>query len=149
MATYFDSKESVFTLYDGAAIQLDLSRYLTSIDGLPGPRELIDVTPLNASGHAFIPSLENVVITIEMNWSDDANDSAYGAPDVLLEGMRKATAVRLFEYGPEGKTTGEVKYSGNCWLRNYQITSRLGSQITCRAELQVDGTVTRAVTAFA
>jgi len=149
MATYWDSKESVFTLYDGAATQLDLSRYLTSIDGLPGPRELIDVTPLNATGHAFIPSLENAVITLELQWSDDADDGAYGAPDVLLEGMRKATAVRLFEYGPEGKVTGDVKYSGNVWLRNYQITSRLGSQITCRAELQVDGVVTRAVTAFA
>lgn len=149
MATYFDSRVSVFTLYDGASLQLDLSRYLTSIDGLPGPRELLDVTPLSASGHAFIPSLENVKITIEMNWSDDANDSAYGAPDVLLEGARRATAVRLFEYGPEGKVTGMVKYSGNCWLTNYQITSRVGSQVTCRAELQVDGTVARAVTAFA
>ena len=149
MATYFDSKESVFTLHDGSATQLDLSRYLTSIDGLPGPRELIDVTPLNASGHAFIPSLENVVITIEMQWSDDAVSGQYGAPDVLLEGMRSATAVRAFEYGPEGRVTGDVKYTGNCWLRNYQITSRVGSQVTCRAELQVDGTVSRAVTAFA
>ena len=149
MATYFDSRVSVFTLYDGSATQMNLSRYLTSIDGLPGPRELIDVTPLSASGHAFIPSLENVVITIELQWSDDADDGSDAAPDVLLEGMRKATAVRLFEYGPEGKTTGDVKYSDNCWLRNYQITIRVGSQVTCRAEFQVNGTVTRAVSAFA
>jgi len=117
----------------------DLSPYLVSIDGLPGPRELIDVTPLSATGHAFIPSLENVVVTLELHWSDDAGVG----PDIVIESLRDYTTALHFDYGPEGRATGDVKYSGTCWVRNYQITSQVGSQVKARAELQVEGVVTR------
>mgnify|MGYP001587382477 CR=1 FL=1 len=50
--------------------------------------------------------------------------------------------MRAWDYGPEGKTTGDVKYSGNCWVRSYTIVSRVGDVVKARVELQVDG-VTR------
>lgn len=117
----------------------DLSSYISSIDGLPGPRELIEVTALGDSGRTWIPGLENSVITLEFQWSEDTTRG----PDTVLGVLRTHTSAVHFDYGPEGKATGDVKYYGTCWVRNFQITSRVGGQVTARAELQVNGAVTR------
>lgn len=39
-----------------------------------------------------------------------------------------ATAVD-FEYGPEGSTSGDVKYSGTCWVLSYDLRNRVGSRV--------------------
>ena len=134
----FPSRDSIFQINDGTTLQ-DISPYVVSIDGLPGPRELADVTALGATGRAFYPTLENVVVTLELLWSDDASVGS----DTVFGAIRDDTAVRAWDYGPEGKTTGDVKYSGNCWVRSYTIVSRVGDVVKARVELQVDGVVTR------
>ena len=48
---FFDSKTSVFQITDTAASLRDLSAYITAINGLPGPRNLLDVTTLADSGN--------------------------------------------------------------------------------------------------
>lgn len=136
---FFDSQESVFLLDDTGSTQRDLSPYITSIDGLPGPRELSEATALGDGGRKFHPSLENVVITLELMWSDDASVG----PDTVLGPLRTHSSAVDFEYGPEGQTSGDIKYSGTCWVRNYKITSRVGSLVMATAELQVNGQVTR------
>ena len=117
----------------------DLTPYIVSIDGLPGERELIDVTALGDAGRKFIPGLENIVITLELRWSDDAG----GGPDTVLGPLRTHTAAVHFNYGPEGRATGDIKYSGTCWVRNYTAPSRTGAEVSARCELQVDGQVSR------
>ena len=135
----FDSQQSVFQITDTGASLRDITPYVVSIDGLPGPRELAEATSLNDTGRKFYPTLENVVITLELLWSDDANVGS----DTVLGPLRTHSAAVAFDYGPEGKTGGDVKYSGNAWVRDYRITSRVGNMVTARCELQVNGTVTR------
>ena len=132
----FDSKNSIFQINDGSSLR-DISPYLVSIDGLPGPKELVDVTALGATGRAWQPGLENVVITLELNWSDDA----LVGPDTVLRLVRALTAATAWDYGPEGSGSGAQKYSGTCWYRNFTIQSRVGDWIRARAELQVEGAV--------
>ena len=135
----FDSQQSVFQITDTGASLRDITPYIVSIDGLPGPRELAEATSLNDTGRKFYPTLENVVITLELLWSDDANVGS----DTVLGPLRTHSAAVAFDYGPEGKTGGDVKYSGNAWVRDYRITSRVGNMVTARCELQVNGTITR------
>lgn len=135
----FDSQQSVFQITDTGSTLRDITPYIVSIDGLPGPRELAEATTLNDSGRKFYPTLENVVITLELLWSDDANVGS----DTVLGPLRTHNAAMAFDYGPEGKSGGDIKYSGNAWVRNYQITSRVGNMVAARCELQVNGTVTR------
>jgi hypothetical protein len=134
-----DSQQSVFQITDTGAQLRDITPYVVSIDGLPGPRELAEATTLNDTGRKFYPTLENVVITLELLWSDDASVGS----DTVLGPLRTHNAAVAFDYGPEGKSVGDIKYSGDAWVRNYQITSRVGNMVTSRCELQVNGTITR------
>ncbi len=135
---FFDSEISIFQINDGTL--RDISPYITSIDGLPGVRDLNIATALGDGGEKFLPSLERVINILGLMWSDDA----LVGPDTVFGGtLRGRAVVSAFEYGPEGKVNPDVKYSGNCWVRDYSITSRVGNMVTARVELKVDGTVSR------
>jgi len=136
----FDSGQSVFQITDVTPGQLrDITPYIVAIDGLPGPRELAEATTLGDTGRMFYPILENAVITLELLWSDDGSIGS----DTVLGPLRTHTAAVAFDYGPEGKAQGDIKYSGDAWVRDYRILSRVGQMVTARCELQVNGTVSR------
>lgn len=137
--TLHDSKESFFEIEDTGTTLRDMSGYLVAVDGLPGPRELNDASVLSSSGRQWHPTLEAGVITLELLWDETASTG----PDAVFGPLRTHTVATTFSYGPQGNTASEIKYSGECWVRNYQITSRVGSIVTARVELNVDGVVTR------
>lgn len=136
---FFDSQVSKFLINDTADAERDISPYITGIDGLPGPRELNEATTLNQPGAKWHPTLERVTITLDLLYSVDA----LVGTDTVLGPLRTHTAARAFKYGPHGNTAGFVKYSGSAWVRNYVIVSRVGSILTARCELNVDGAVAR------
>ena len=133
----YDSQLSVFKITDTSAQERDISDYIVSIEGLPGVRELSEATTLNRSGRHWHPSLENVVITLELVYSEDASVGT----DTVLGPLRTHTAAVAFKYYPRG-TSGKY-YSGNTWVRDYRVITRVGSIVTARCELQVQGTVAR------
>lgn len=133
---FYDSSSSTFQLDDTGGTQRNLSAYVTAIRGLPGPRNLNDVTSLSDSGRKSIPGLEDVQFSVDFLW----DDTATSGPDVVLSGVRTHTAAVDFEYSPEGTTV----YSGTCWITSYEINSQVGSQVTATANFQVEGTVSRA-----
>lgn len=136
---FVDSQESAFLIDDIGAESRDLSPYIVSIDGLPGPRGLSDATALGAGGRKWHPSLEDVVFNLELMWSDDDDVG----PDTVLGPLRTHTAAVDFNYGPEGATADDIKYYGTCWVRNFKITTRVGNLVMAAAELQVNGKVSR------
>lgn len=139
---FFDSQSSYFAFDQtvGGAL-VSMGAFISEISGLPGPRNLNDVTALGDAGAKFIPGLENVTITISGHFDDSAAGS--GGPDVIFGIHRTGTATGTFEYGPKGNTSGFVRYTGEAWVSNFEETSRVGSQVTYTVTLQVDGTVTR------
>lgn len=137
--TKFNSKDSVFLLEDSGGTDRDLSAYITSIDGLPGPREMQDSTTLADDGRKHEAGLENATITLELVW----DDTATSGPDVVLSGLRGDNTERGFQYGPKGSTTGFMRYTGNMKLAEYRITSRVGEIVRATATLNVQGVVTR------
>ena len=137
--TLYDSQQSVFQITDTGAQLRDITPYIVAIDGLPGPRELSEATSLNDSSRKFYPILENAVITLELLWSDDALVGS----DTVLGLLRTHGAAVAWDYGPEGKTGGDIKYSGTAWVRDYRILSRVGQMVTSRCELLVNSIVSR------
>jgi hypothetical protein len=137
MTVLFDAKNSAFQLNDGSSLR-DISPYITSVEGLPGAAELLDVTAFGATGRAWAKGMENVTFVVEGWWSDDASVG----PDTVLRLVRALTAATAFDYGPEGKTQGKQKISGTCWLRNYSTSSPIGNYVRFRAEFQVEGVIT-------
>ena len=137
---FFNSKISTFELYETGGPQRDISVDINEISGLPGQRNLSEVTALPDTGTKWIPGLENVQITLAGLFSDTTGAGG----DALLGVLRTATAAVDFEYGPEGNSAGDMMYTGTCWVTDYQITSRVGNTVAWRATLQVEGVVTRA-----
>jgi hypothetical protein len=137
--TFFDSKASRFLIDDTGGTQRDLSPYITEIHGLPGPRPLNEITALGDSGARFIPGLEDVAFTIGGYF----DNTAASGPDAVLGSLRTHDSAVDFEYGPEGATSGDIKYSGACWISSYDLRSRVGNLVEWAALLQVQGTVTR------
>ena len=135
---FFDSQSSFFQLDTTAGAQVDLSSVITEISGLPGPRNLNDVTALGDAGRKSIPGLEDVTISL----SGISDDKVAGKLDVLMGPLRVHTSAVDFEYWPEGNGNGDAYY-GTCWVENYEITSRVGSHITWSATLRVEGIVNR------
>ena len=138
---FFDSKVSKFLIDDTGSVQRDLSLYVTEIRGLPGPRTLNEVTALGDSGVRFIPGLEDVTIAL----SGMFDDTSTSGPEAVLGPLRTHTSAVDFEYGPKGSSTGNVKYSGTCWVVSYELRSRVGSLVEWSVTLQVEGTVTKGV----
>lgn len=136
---FFDSRVSKFLIDDTVGTQRDLSAYIADVQGLPGPRNLNEVTALGDSGAKFIPGLEDVAIAL----SGIFDDTATTGPDAVLGPLRTHSSAVDFEYGPEGSATGDIKYSGTCWVLTYELRSRVGSRVEWTAALQVEGAVTR------
>lgn len=136
---FFDSKASKFLIDDTGSVQRDLSAFVTDVRGLPGPRSLNEVTALGDSGAKFIPGLEDVSITL----SGIFDNTATSGPDAVLGALRSHSSAVDFEYGPEGSGSGDIKYSGTCWVLSYELRSRVGNRVEWSAALQVEGTVTR------
>ena len=104
----FDSKTAVFAVTDTGATSRNLSAYITSIDGLPGARNLNEATALGDSGATFYPGLENVTISLAGHYDDTSTTG----PEAVLGPLRTHTAATAFAYGPKGSTSGFLKYSG-------------------------------------
>jgi hypothetical protein len=133
----FDTKTSVFTITSSTASTENISSYITSIDGLPGRRELTDVTTFGSAGHRWNPSLENAEFTIDVLYSEDATVGT----DTIFGPMRTSTTTRVFYYYP-GISTGAY-YTGNCWLDDYPIVGKVGDSVRARVHCKVDNGITR------
>jgi hypothetical protein len=133
----WDSGLSVFKITDTGSSERDISDYVVAVDGLPGPRELNEATTLNQTGRKWHPTLQNGAFSLELVYSEDANVGS----DTVLGPLRTHTAAVAFKYYPRG-TSGKL-YSGNAWVRDYKITTRVGALVLARCDLQVNGVVTR------
>lgn len=133
---FVHGKSSHFAIDDaGGGSLTTISSYVDSVEGLPGEREMADVTALGDGGHKNIPGLENASFTVGGSW-DSTLDGYMGA-------LVDATATATFNYGPAGNGSGAVKYSGECWVTSYTVSSPVGDKVSWTANIQVDGTVTR------
>ena len=73
--------------------------------------------------------------------------SAAAANDItnVLDGILGQEASVSFEYGPEGEVTGRKRYSGECYLVTYDISSPYNDMVATSGEFVVTGTVTSGV----
>lgn len=137
--SFIHGKNSYFQIDDSSGTLRVLSGFIDNVSGLPGGRELADVTALGAVGHGFIPGLQNPKVTISGHYDPTTTTG----PQAVLSGLAlTATATATFNYGPEGSTAGMVKMTGECWCESYVVTSSATNKVSWTATLQVDGGVT-------
>lgn len=133
-------KDSVFAVDDTSGTLRTISSFVDNVSGLPGSRDLSEVTAFGDQGAKNIPGLVNTSFSISGHWDPTQTTG----PDAVLGGLMAAqTATSTFEYGPGGSTTGKIKYTGECWLTSYTAESSVSDKVSFSAEFQVDGVVTR------
>lgn len=139
MAVYH-GKDTAFSLEDSAASTLRiLDDQLNSVE-FSRQNDTHDTTVFTREGHTFVAGLTNGTITISGFWDKTASTGSATVLDSLM-GLDNTTM--LFEYGPEGRTSLQVKYSGECILASLDYSSPVADLVTFTATLQITGDVTK------
>lgn len=132
-------RSTVFKLDDSGGTLRDLSAFLTSVD-FPQAVDIPDTTAFGDTARK-----RGVVGLKDNNFSFSGmfDPTAITGPDAILSGALGTANTVSFEYGPEGGTTGKVKYSGEGRLTSYDLSSPVDGICTFSANGVVDGAVTR------
>ena len=136
---FIDGTGSRFRIADTSGTLRDLSSYITEVRGLPGGRALNDVTALGDSGARFKPAGEQVAFTLRGIFDDTP---VVGA-DAVMGALRYHNSATPFEYAPSGFADSKALYTGECWIKSYELLSHAGEPVSWQATLQVEGAVSR------
>ena len=132
MPTFVHGKSTFFSIDDTGGSVRDISDTLTSVD-FPETIDTAETTAFGATSKSYIVGLRDATISVSGLW--DATVDGY------FIGTEPAT--RSFVFGPAGNTSGYVKYSGECILTSYSVSSPVADVDTFSADFQVTANVTR------
>ena len=132
MPTFVHGKSTFFSVDDTGGTVRDISDTLTSVD-FPETIDTAETTAFGATSKSYIVGLRDATISVSGLW--DATVDGY------FIGTEPAT--RSFVFGPAGNTSGYVKYSGECILTSYSVSSPVADVDTFSADFQVTANVTR------
>ena len=127
-------KDTAVKLDNGAGALTDITAFLNSA-GLEQLAEVAETTVFGDSNKTFIPGLKDASVSMEGRFDPTV--------DLILSDDLGASATKTVEYGPEGATTGKIKYSAEAILTSYSIDNPVDDVATFSAELQLTGVVTR------
>jgi hypothetical protein len=111
----------------------DISTYCNT-QSLDKVRDLAETSTFGSTDKTHIAGMRGHTISIAGPWDPTLDGVMNGADD---------GAVVAFVMGPEGNVGGDVQYSGNCLISNYNWTAPVGSEASWSASFTVTGTVTR------
>lgn len=122
---------------DAASTLRDISPFVNSTNYSP-TQDSHDDTTYGATGHTFRGGLTNGTITINGMWDKTASTGS----ETVLSGLLGVKTPWPWEFGPEGKTTGKVKKTGNGILTAYQVSAPVADLVTFSATIQISGPIT-------
>jgi hypothetical protein len=131
--TFTHGSKAVFKISDSIPTVRDISNVLKTAN-LKRTADTADTSAMGSSAKSFIPGLLDATLSID------------GFCDVTTAGYIASVlgAITPFEFGPEGTTTGNEKYTGNAIVNDLEINADVGSAVSIKGTLQVTGGVTRA-----
>jgi len=125
----FQHGKNAFLSIDGT----DISAY-TNSQSLNRMKDNFETTTFGNNDKTFIAGLREYDLSIGGPW-DPALDLVMSTADDNASGV--------FIFGPEGNTSGDVRYSGNAFIANYNVDSPVGGGVTWTATFKPSGAVTR------
>lgn len=139
MPTFRHGKNTAFKLDNSSNTLVDIS---TSCDNISFPRTIdtADTSAFGTSAKTYVVGLSDSKITVGGKF-DATTDAQIAAVIAAIDAGTLASAT--FEYGPEGTTTGRVRYTGECLVSSYQVSGQVSDMVPFSLELQVTGAVTR------
>jgi hypothetical protein len=136
MPTFTHGKATVFKVDNSSGSLTTISDVLTDVS-FPQTIETAETTSFGSNAKTYIVGLSDATISISGNFDTTV--------DTHLSAVLGQAATLSFEYGPEGSTAGDAKYTGECLMTSYEKSGAVGDVVTFSAEFQVTGAVTRGV----
>jgi hypothetical protein len=134
MPTFTHGKSTVFKIDDSGGTLRDISNTLTDVS-FPRSVDTAETSSFGDSAKTYLVGLSDATISVSGNFD--------ATVDGFLAGVIGLATPLEFEYGPEGSTAPDVKYTGTCFLTSYEKSGAIGDVVTYSAEFQVTGAVTR------
>ena len=131
---FVHGKDSSFKLDNASGSLTDISSFVNNVD-FPETADVAETSVLGASNKTYLVGLKDATIGLT-GFFDATADAIFGA-------VIGQSATLSFEYSPEGTASGKIKYSGECILTNYALSSPVGDVVAYSGDLQVSGAVTR------
>jgi predicted secreted protein len=112
----------------------DLSSYCSDV-GLPRSIETAETTAFGKAAKTYIVGLTDGTISASGKWDSTA--------DGVIAPLVGASSLVTYEVGPEGSSSGKVKYSGSAIITSYEVSAPVGDAVTFTLQLQCSDTITR------
>lgn len=127
-------KKLVLWVDNAAGALTNISTYVTRV-GFPRTVDVAEVSVVGKDDKDYLPGQRDGRLSFEGKWDPtvDAHLSAIWGQDATVS----------VEYGPEGGTTGKIKYSFEAILISYEPGGGIDDATNWTAELQKSGAVTR------
>jgi hypothetical protein len=134
MPTFRHGKNAVFKVDNSGGSLTDISNTLNSVS-FPREIETLETTSFGSSNRSYVVGFQDATISIEGSF--DATVDAH------LAGILGQEASVSIEYGPEGSTSPNVKYTAEAFMTSYESSAGVGDIVTFSAEFQITGAITR------
>ena len=134
MPTFRHGKSTVFKVDNAAGTLTDISNTLTDVS-FPQSVDTAETSAFGSSAKSYVVGLSDATLSVSGNYD--------ATVDAQLAAVLGQAASLSFEYGPEGSTAGQVKYTGESILTSYEKSGAIGDVVTFSAEFQITGAVTR------
>lgn len=135
---FVHGKGLAFKIDNAAGVLQTLTAYVDSVD-LNQSVDTAESTTAGAEAKTYLSGQSDATLSI----SGKYDSTASSGPDVTLNGLIGLETTSTFEYGPEGGTTGKIKYTGECFLTGYTISAPVGDVVSFTADFQVTGAITK------
>lgn len=134
--SFSHGSKAQFWMKNGSGVLTDLSSYLRQAN-LTRTADTAETSALGTTDKSYIPGLKDNRFALAGMFDP--------VIDEILNGAVGDPTFRDFEYYPQGKSTGLVKYAGSGFIVNYNPSGDVGSVQAISADFQVNGAVTRSL----
>lgn len=134
----------VLKLDNGAGSLTDISAYCNKVDA-PFTITLGDTTTFGATAETEIPVIKNGDKITFSGLLDPTPHTQLGTIYNNGGGLTTGNASLSFEYGPMGSTTGNPKFTGECFLSSYKLSTDVKGVVSFDGEITVTAGATSTV----
>ena len=126
-------RNAYFSLDNASDVLTNIS---TKIENINAPRQIgnATVTTLGDTAEEYIITVSDASFSMSGPWDDTI--------DAHISGVLTTNNLD-YEFGPEGNTAGDIKYSGDCIVASYDIQANYQGAVQFSLQLQCSGTIAR------
>lgn len=138
---FLHGKKALFKIDNSGGTLVDISAYCESVD-LSRDIDTAETSTFGATSKTYVVGLIDGKISVSGKF-DSAGASTV---DSVLAATLGQDASLTFEYQASNAAASSTnpKYTGECYITSYKVSSPVNDVVSFSAEFQITGTVTRA-----